>query len=158
MAAPEGITRPILIAYDGSDHARAAVERAGPLLRARRTTVVCVWASINSFASAARLGVSAEVARAGAESLDNAARTRAEELAAEGADLARKAGLEADGRAIETTNSAWHGIVRCANELDAALIVTGSRGRSATAAALLGSTAQGVLHHAHRPVLVVTGE
>jgi nucleotide-binding universal stress UspA family protein len=83
------------------------------------------------------------------------ARNQAEQLAAEGAELAQHAGLEARSRAIENERSAWQGIVRCADELDAAVIVTGTRGRSGVAAAVLGSTAQGLLHHAHRPVLVV---
>ena len=38
---------------------------------------------------------------------------------------------------------------------DAALIVVGSRGRSAPREIMLGSVAMAVLHHAHRPVLVV---
>lgn len=38
---------------------------------------------------------------------------------------------------------------------DAALLVVGSRGRSSLRELVLGSTAMAVLHHAHRPVLVV---
>jgi nucleotide-binding universal stress UspA family protein len=45
--------------------------------------------------------------------------------------------------------------VEYAAEADAAMIVTGTRGRSRAVAAVLGSTAEGILHHAHRPVLVV---
>lgn len=150
--------RPVLIAYDGSAHARAAVEHAGSLLRPGPAVVTCVWTSMLYSAPAATLGAPASVALAGAEKLDAAARERAERLAAEGAELARRAGLEADSRAIEDERSAWHGIVRCAGELDAAVIVTGTRGRSAVTAAVLGSNAQGLLHHAHRPVLVVAGD
>ncbi len=40
----------------------------------------------------------------------------------------------------------------------AAVIVVGSRGRSASRELLLGSVAKAVLHHAHRPVLVVPAE
>ncbi|MGR0218718.1 universal stress protein [Agromyces sp. ZXT2-6] len=42
-----------------------------------------------------------------------------------------------------------------ASEHGAAAIVVGSRGRSASRELLLGSVAKAVLHHAHRPVLVV---
>lgn len=42
-----------------------------------------------------------------------------------------------------------------AAEHGAAAIVVGSRGRSASRELLLGSVAKAVLHHAHRPVLVV---
>ena len=149
---------PILVAYDGSDHARAAVERAASLLPARPTVVVCVWAPIVYTASSATLGAPGGVLMAGAQGLDEVARERAQQLADEGAELARQAGLDAVARAVQAAGAAWHGIVRVADELDAALIVTGTRGRSAMAAAFLGSTAQGVLHHAHRPVLVVAGD
>ncbi len=42
-----------------------------------------------------------------------------------------------------------------AGEVGAAVVVVGSRGRSAGRELLLGSVAMAVLHHAHRPVLVV---
>jgi nucleotide-binding universal stress UspA family protein len=42
-----------------------------------------------------------------------------------------------------------------ASARDAALLVVGSRGRSTLRELVLGSTAMAVLHHAHRPVLVV---
>ena len=42
-----------------------------------------------------------------------------------------------------------------AQTANAAVIVTGSRGRSRIAAALLGSTAENVVRHAGRPVLLV---
>jgi nucleotide-binding universal stress UspA family protein len=46
-------------------------------------------------------------------------------------------------------------IVGAADERDAAVVVTGTRGRSPLTATLLGSTAEGILRHAGRPVLLV---
>jgi nucleotide-binding universal stress UspA family protein len=154
----ETAMRPIVVAYDGSGHARAAVERAGALLPGHHAIVICVWAPITYSASSARLGATAGVLMDSDYGFDAVARERAEQLAEEGAELAQDAGLNADARAVQATGAAWHGIVRCADEFDAALIVTGTRGRSTMAAALLGSTAQGILHHARRPVLVVAGD
>jgi nucleotide-binding universal stress UspA family protein len=154
----ETAVAPIVIAYDGSDYARDAVEHAGALLPARHAIVICVWAPVVVSASSAMLGAPGGVLMDSDFGLDEVARERAIHLAEEGAELARRAGLNAHARAVQGTGAAWHGIVRCADELDAALIVTGTRGRSTIAAALLGSTAQGILHHAHRPVLVVADD
>ena len=45
-------------------------------------------------------------------------------------------------------------LVACANERSAAVLVVGSRGRTAAREILLGSVAMATLHHAHRPVMV----
>jgi len=49
-------------------------------------------------------------------------------------------------------------IVSAAERMDAGLIVLGSRGMTSWEALLLGSVADGVVHYAHRPVLIVRGE
>lgn len=46
-------------------------------------------------------------------------------------------------------------LAECAADRGAAVIVVGSRGLSASRELLLGSVAKALLHHAHRPVLVV---
>jgi nucleotide-binding universal stress UspA family protein len=45
--------------------------------------------------------------------------------------------------------------VDVADELDASVIVTGSRGLAGVRSVLLGSVSNHVLHHAHRPTLIV---
>jgi nucleotide-binding universal stress UspA family protein len=148
---------PGLVAYDGSAHAGAAVRDAAALLRPRTAVVVSVWSPVESVA-AALIALPASVAHAGARAIDTASREEAERLAAEGADLARSGGLDASSRALEGAGPAWDAIVRLADEIDAAIVVTGTRGRSALAAAVLGSTALGVLSHAGRPVLIVADD
>lgn len=49
-------------------------------------------------------------------------------------------------------------LVASTSDRNAAVVVVGSRGCSATREILLGSVAMGTLHHSHRPVMVVPGE
>ena len=46
-------------------------------------------------------------------------------------------------------------LITCANEHNVAVLIVGSRGRSAAREILLGSVAMGAVHHSHRPVMVV---
>ena len=94
---------------------------------------------------------------AGARGLDSEERTRAERIAGEGSGLAWAAGFVAEPLVVRRDGAPWRAIVECAADIDAAAIVTGTRGRSRAVAAVLGSTAEGVLHHAHRPVVLVPG-
>jgi len=48
-------------------------------------------------------------------------------------------------------------VINLARELDAGLIVVGSRGAGTLSRALLGSDSSSIVHHAHCPVLVVRG-
>jgi nucleotide-binding universal stress UspA family protein len=57
--------------------------------------------------------------------------------------------------AVPESRSVPSAIIGTADEHDVAIIVTGTRGHSRIAAALLGSTAAGILRHANRPVLLV---
>jgi nucleotide-binding universal stress UspA family protein len=154
----EADTRPVLIAYDGSEPAAVAIACAGALLAGRPAVVLTVWAPIEPVTPAAAIAVPGRVALAGARGLDVEERSRAERTAAEGAGLARVAGFTAEPLVVRRDGAPWHAIVECAAELGAAAIVTGTRGRSRAVAAVLGSTAEGVLHHAHRPVVLVPGE
>ena len=47
-------SKPILIAYDGSDGAKAAVEAAGGLFPRHAAEIVSVWHSVATAASASR--------------------------------------------------------------------------------------------------------
>src|SRR6185503_19219439 len=98
-ATGSGADRPVLIAYDGSAHARAAARDAAALLRPRSAVVVCVWSPIQSVA-AALVALPASVAEAGAHAIDAASREEAERLAGEGAELVRGEGLDASSCAL----------------------------------------------------------
>ena len=71
-------------------------------------------------------------------------------------DMLTEAGVKAHGEVRNTIfGYAAREIVNDAIEVDADVIVMGSRGRSDIAGLLLGSTAHKVIHLSDRPVLVV---
>lgn len=145
---------PILIAFDGSADARAAVEYAGRLLGGRDAVVLSVWEPLLLQANAVTLSgmvVDADAVARSDAAMEEATKT----LATEGAELARKAGLRAEPRWQSGTGQVGDTIVDVAGGVGAALIVTGSRGLGGIRSLLLGSVSERVLRHARRPVLVV---
>jgi nucleotide-binding universal stress UspA family protein len=142
---------PILIAYDGSDDARHAIEHAAALRPGAETVVLYVRRPLEGLAAHLEGHPALEDVRG----IDAAARDGAERLAAEGAEQARRAGLSAEPRVASAIDAAADAIVRVADELDANLIVIGSRGRGHIASLVLGSVSHHVVHQARRPVLVV---
>jgi nucleotide-binding universal stress UspA family protein len=119
---------------------------------------VTAWLSFKQAAPSALLALPGRVTADAAADLDAAIRQSADDLSAEGAALAREAGLEAQARAVASPGAYFAALVRTADELDAPVIVVGSRGRSMLAAAVLGSVSTGVIHHARRPVLIVPAD
>ena len=146
----------ILIAYDGSAGAEAAIDEAGRLFPGWRAVVVSVWWSVRSAAPGGRVVLPDEMIRTAVENLDAAACQVAADTAERGVEQARAAGLDA-GAAVERADpNVAATLVRMAHDREvAAVVVVGSRGRSGLRAALLGSVSNAVVHHCRRPVLVV---
>ncbi|TDD84641.1 universal stress protein [Actinomadura darangshiensis] len=146
----------VLIAYDGSDDAQAAVEYVAAHLRAEPTVIMTVWEPLLLQMSWAPLAAAAPVAAEPQPGDQWEEEKQAERLAQQGADLAGKGGLtDVSTRAERGGGPVWAAIVDVADELDASLIVTGSRGLAGARSVILGSVSTRVLHHAKRPVLVV---
>jgi nucleotide-binding universal stress UspA family protein len=140
--------KPVLIAYDGSDHARYAVEQAGAELRTpRKAVVLAAFEPLGSipFWSGSRAIVPDEL-------LDSV-RNEAAKTAEEGAELARAAGFDATSK-TEAGDRTWQAILDAAKEIDAGVIVLGSHGRGTVGSAVLGSVATAVAQHAHLPVMI----
>lgn len=143
----------ILIAYDGSDDAKAAIAFAGTLLAGRRAVVLTVWERLGMASARASAGLMMTIDDSPAA--DEAVEQAMRQLAEQGAELARKAGFDATPRCEPDALAVWSAIVEVADDIGASLIVTGTRGLGGVKSLLLGSTSDRVLHHAHRPVLVV---
>ena len=144
--------RPILLCFDGSDHARRAVREAAELLGPRPAVVLSVWERARDLSSLDPLGdLVGRVSEIYAQ-LDDAGLDVARRQAEEGVRLATELNFEARPR-VEC-GPVWQTIVRVADEEDAAAIALGARGRSGPGA-MLGSVSARVARHAHRPVLVL---
>jgi nucleotide-binding universal stress UspA family protein len=141
----------ILVAYDGSADSRTAIEFAAKHLTAEPIMIVTVWEPL--FVQLKRYPLA--VGAIDPDTRDEAP-AQAEQHAREGAELAIAAGLaDVSYRAIADNESIWKTIVDVADEIDASLIVTGSRGLAGVRSVLLGSVSNHVLHHAQRPTLIV---
>lgn len=152
---------PILIAYDGSEAARAAARAAGALFAPARALVLTVWEpaltqlmlvpdpmGMGSTFMPYDPAVAHEVERAGEE--------HAQQIAEEGARIAGDAGLQSQALVAEDSAAApGDAIVAAAEAHGVRAIVVGSRGLRGLKSKLLGSTSSDVLRHAHRPVVVV---
>lgn len=145
-----------LVAYDGSDNAKHAIDELAHVAPGAAVTVLAVWEPFLVYLTrSGPVNMGFEGPLADGEEIDASSRKAAEATAAEGADHARAAGLEPTA----ATHSASHGvapaIAEAAAELGAQAIVVGSRGRSGLRSAVLGSTTRGLLNAADRAVLVV---
>lgn len=152
---------PVIIAFDGSQAAKEAIERAADLLGSGREAVILtVWEPGLLTAAVAPIpgGLGAPVPPPDIEQvqdLDKSEEQHAERIASEGAELANKHGLKAEGVVARDETSVATTILRVAEERDAAAIVIGSRRHSAIASVLLGSTTEAVLHKTNRPLVVI---
>ncbi|TMR18611.1 universal stress protein [Nonomuraea turkmeniaca] len=141
----------ILVAYDGSADARSAIEFAAKHLSAEPTVVLTVWEPLLVQLRRYPLAAAALDPNTGDET-----QALADQHAKEGAELAIASGLaDVTYRAVADNESIWKTIVDVADEIGASLIVTGSRGLAGVRSVLLGSVSNHVLHHAHRPTLIV---
>jgi nucleotide-binding universal stress UspA family protein len=142
-------SRPILICYDGSEGAQRAIDVAANVLVPRHAIVL----DVGPYLTPAESYAVVSSAISGPE-FEQANLSEARTRAIEGADRARAAGFEAEPRG-DTAAPTWEGILDVAYEVDAAVIVMGSRGLTGVRERVEGSLSHAVAEHSGRPVLIV---
>ena len=153
---------PVLIAFDGSEVSRAAVRHAAELFAGRPAVLATVWEAGLAVAAmgqpdAMGMGMLPQDPRT-IETFDRLQRERAATVAADGAELARSVGLEAEAQAVPDEVDVADTLIDIARDRGAAVIVVGSHGISGLRTRLLGSVSRKLLQHCDRPVLVVRDE
>jgi nucleotide-binding universal stress UspA family protein len=148
----------ILVSYDGSADAQAAIDRAAQIMPGAEVTVITVWEPfIDTMARSGSLGVGMAMVGtyADSEKIDAASQEAALTSATEGAERAAAAGLAAQPRSEASHGAIANAILSAAAEVDADVIVTGTRGRGGVKSFLLGSVSHAIVQHADRAVMVV---
>jgi nucleotide-binding universal stress UspA family protein len=132
----------ILLATDGSENTTQATQAAVDIARRRGSEIhlIHVWHDVHT--PHAHAFVKSELRQQGREILDKEVK-RIEE---QGGTVTRSHLRE--GRTFEE-------VIKLGDELKADLLLVGSRGHRGLRRMLVGSNSEDIVHHAHRPVLVV---
>jgi nucleotide-binding universal stress UspA family protein len=143
---------PTLVCYDGSDQSSRGLEAIRGLLAPSEVVVLTVWQPlVTKLAETGSFGV---FALDDETDVDDSEERAARDAAEQAAERARAAGHTVTVRVEEAQQATWLKIIEVADEIDAGLIVCGTRGRGSVRTALLGSVSHAVLTHSGRPVLI----
>ncbi len=147
------LSGPVLLAVDGSRQAQVATEAAVEISSATGSGLHVVFVMPTAEHLYGHHLYSEEVKRSVREQAESDVEAFLDE---------RRGWIEAHGGEVEDTQVAVGRpdaeIVRLAEELQAGLIVVGSRGLGGVRRALMGSVSDSVVRHAHGPVLVARGD
>ncbi len=147
----------VLIAYDGSANARRAVEYAGAYLSVRRAFVLTVWSPMRAGPDPVSVDLDGPPDPVDPDDPANLdiAFADAQRTNLEGTELARSVGLHAEPLCFPVSGTVWRTIITAADNINAGLIVTGTRGNTGLRSLMQSSVADRVLRHGRRPVLIV---
>jgi nucleotide-binding universal stress UspA family protein len=145
----------LLVGYDGSPDAAGAIELGARLLPGRDVRIAHLWAE--PFAAAElrpRASERTKTVREMIDLLEHEAAAEAERIAAEGVVLAQAAGWKAEPVLKRAYGAEGLELASLAEELDAEMLVVGSRGLTGPRA-VLGSVSDQAAHTCPVPTLVV---
>ena len=147
----------ILLCFDGSEDAQAAVDLTATLFADRPVTVLAVWEPYVEIISHEGWGFGFGYAPPPGDvsAIDEAVRRHATEAVEAAVGNLREKGITATPRVEPMGGTIAGTVLAVGDELDADAIVLGTRGRAGIKSLLLGSVSHAVLQHADRPVLVV---
>jgi nucleotide-binding universal stress UspA family protein len=151
--------RPVVLAYDGSAEAQAALREAVALFGQRPLIVASVWepglAMMTMMPAPGEPSMGYMPDPEELAAIDRAESGHAGNVADAGARLARELGATAEALSVPDSANVAGTLIAIAEEHDARAIVVGSRGLGGVKARVLGSTSRKLLHDTRRPVLVV---
>ena len=133
----------IVVGFDGSEHARKALERAADIANGATVAVV----------SAVNVKRLMRDPAGGVDPIDPADAEARQQALAEAREYLEGRGI--NGVYVEGTGNPADVIVQEAEENGADLIVVGTRGQSTPRRMVMGSVSTNVIHHAPCDVLVV---
>jgi nucleotide-binding universal stress UspA family protein len=140
----------IVLAIDGSQEARLAAEAATELSRDTGSEVHVTYVLPTPQELMGHHFYSSEIR----ESLIEQARSEARKFLEQRAEQLKSEGAKVIGTHLRTGEPDKE-IIRLSEEIDATMIVMGSRGLGAVRRALMGGVSDSVVKHAHCPVLVM---
>ncbi|HEV2092558.1 MAG TPA: universal stress protein [Rubrobacter sp.] len=148
----QGLAGPIVLAMDGSEESKLAATAAAEISAATGSPVHVIYVMPTESRLYGHHSYSEDVKK----SLTEEARAQARRFLDGRAEGVRSAG----GAVAQTylgTGSPDEEIVELAEEIDAGMVVVGSRGLGGVRRALMASVSGSVVRHAHCPVLIVRG-
>ena len=149
------MTLQLVVGYDGSPEAGAAINVGAALFPAAHAFITYLW--LPPFASdkvRRRLRAQARDITELIALIEQEGESEAGRIIATGVTLANAAGWQAESLLQRTWGGEGWRIAQAAEEVDADLVVVGSRGLGGTQA-LLGSVSDLVVHYSSRPTVVV---
>jgi len=143
----------LLICYDGSERADHAISVAASIFPGADAHVLNVWEPMERIV--ARYSALGPYLGESIGDADAGIAAEASDAAGSGAQLATNAGLAATPRAVPLLTTVWEAVLQVADDVDADVIITGTRSLHGMREALSNTLSHALLQHSRRAVLAI---